>query len=230
MTHSMTTPHSADDINHEPSGPEPMESSPVPGAVTPVHHIETEPERSVAVDMLLGAVAGAVGVWAMDRAGWFLYNHEDKNAIARELQARKGDSDTQYTDPEKDALEQHPQARPAGKDVAHVGVEKAARITGINVHTGQPNPAGVALHYALGMAPGAMHAVIRRQVPAVKAGNGALYGFGLFVLNDELVAPSLGLASGPEEYPWQAHARGAITHTILGVVTESVLRLFDRLR
>jgi uncharacterized membrane protein YagU involved in acid resistance len=205
-----------------------MEPSPIPGAAVPVHHVE--PERSVAVDMLLGAVAGAVGVWAMDRLGWYLYNHEDRDAIARELQARKGGDDTEYTDREREALDGQPQAEPAGKDVAHVGVEKAARITGINVHTGQPNSGGVALHYALGMVPGAMHAVIRREVPVMQAGNGALYGFGLFVMNDELVAPALGLASGPQEYPWQAHVRGAITHTVLGVVTESVLRLFDRVR
>lgn len=232
MTHPMATPNSAASgaINQEPPGPRSTESSPVPGAVAPVHHVEVEPERSVAVDMLLGAVAGAVGVWAMDRVGWFLYNHENPGAAARELQARRGGDDVEYTDAENEALDRNPQAQPAGKDVAHVAVEKAARMTGINVHTGQPNTAGVAVHYALGIAPGALHAVIRRQVPVMQAGGGALYGLGLFVINDEVVAPSLGLASGPTEYPWQAHARGAVAHMVLGVVTESLLRVFDRLR
>lgn len=206
------------------------EVSPVPGAAVPAHHVEQQPEHNVAVDMLLGAVAGAAGVWAMDRLGWWLYNHEDRDAAARELQARKGGNDVDYTDAEQQALDQQQQREPSGKDVAHVAVEKVAAITGINVHTGQPNPGGVAVHYALGILPGAMHAVIRRKVPAMQAGNGALYGFGLFLINDEIVAPSLGLASGPGEYPWQAHVRGAVTHTVLGVVTESLLRLFDRVR
>lgn len=158
--------------------------------------------------MLLGAIAGAAGVWAMDRVGWFLYNHEDKDAVARELQARMGGNDVEYTDVEQEALDRQPQAYPAGKDVAHAGVEKVAAMTGINVRTGQPNPSGVALHYALGILPGALDAVVCRKVTVMQAGGGALYGLGLFVVNDEMVAPSLGLAAGPKEYPWQAHARG----------------------
>ena len=228
MTHPTTGETLPDSAPQEPYRQEPMEPSPIPGAAVPVHHVE--PQRSIAVDMLLGAVAGAVGVWAMDRVGWYMYNHEDRNAIARELQARKGNDDTAYTGREREALDGNPQGQPAGKDVAHVGVEKASEILGINVDNRQPNPGGVALHYALGIVPGALHAVVRREAPIMQAGNGALYGFALYVINDELVAPALGLASEPTEYPWQAHARGAITHTVLGVVTESLLRLFDRVR
>lgn len=233
----MTYPTTAQDrpadrtISPQPTGNGQTGGAPGPAgpATVPAQHVE-QPQPSVAVDMLLGAVAGAIGVWAMDRVGWFLYNHENKDAVARELQARKGGDDVEYTDSEREALDRQPQAQPAGKDVAHVGVEKVAAMTGINVHTGQPNPSGIALHYALGILPGALHAVVRRKVPVMQAGAGALYGFGLFVVNDEVVAPSLGLASGPTEYPWQAHARGAVTHVVLGVVTESVLRLFDRVR
>ncbi|MBG6185047.1 putative membrane protein YagU involved in acid resistance [Arthrobacter sp. CAN_A214] len=189
-----------------------------------------EPERNIALDLVLGAAAGAVGVWVMDHVGSYMYDHEDRDALARELQARTGGSDVEYTGPEKEALDRTPHAQPAGKDVAHVGVEKAAEMTGINMSTAQPNSSGVALHYALGILPGALHAVIRREAPFMKAGSGALYGFGLYVLNDEIVAPALGLASGPQEYPWQAHARGMVAHTVLGVVTESLLRISDRAR
>ncbi len=35
--------------------------------------------------------------------------------------------------------------------------------------------------------------------------------------------------SGPGAYPWQAHTRGLIAHVVLGVVTESALKLFDRM-
>ncbi|TLM88211.1 DUF1440 domain-containing protein [Pseudarthrobacter sp. NamE5] len=228
MTHPTTTRDFPEGrtTSPQPAGNRQTQASPVPAPARPVE----QPPRSVALDMLLGAVAGAVGVWAMDRVGWFLYNHEAKDAVARELQARQGGDDVEYTDAEQEALDRQPQAQSAGKDVAHVGAEKIAAMTGINVHTGQPNPSGVALHYALGILPGALHAVIRRQVPMMQAGGGALYGLGLFVVNDEVVAPALGLASGPTEYPWQAHARGAVAHMVLGVVTESVLQLFDRVR
>lgn len=212
---------------------EPAEVSPIPSAAVPAHHVgqaQNKPQNSVAVDMVLGAVAGAAGVWVMDRVGSYMYDHEDRDAIARELRARKGGNDVGYTDAEKEALDRNPHAQPAGKDVAHVGVEKVAEMTGMNMSTAQPNPSGIVLHYALGVVPGALHAVIRREAPLMKAGNGALYGFGLYVLNDEIVAPLLGLASGPKEYPWQAHARGLVAHTVLGVVTESLLRLSDRAR
>lgn len=165
------------------------------------------PQRGVAVDMVLGAVAGAAGVWVMDRLGWFMYNHEDPSALAQEHRARPGD-----------------------RDVAHATVAKVGEVTGMQVPTEQPSAPGLAVHYGLGMVPGALYAVARREVPSVRAGNGALYGFGLFALNDEVAAPLLGVASGPTAYPWQAHVRGLVTHTVVGVVTESVLKLFDRAR
>ncbi|MBG6219000.1 hypothetical protein IWX75_003488 [Arthrobacter sp. CAN_A6] len=192
-------------VPRDPSGNEHMESSPVPGAAVPAHHVG--PERSIAVDMLLGAVAGAAGVWAMDRVGWFLYNHEDPAALEREHQARTG-----------------------GKDVAHAAIEKAADMTGINLPTGEPNPAGIAMHYALGVLPGALYGAARHKVPALRAGNGALYGCGLFALMDETVDPALGIAAGPTHYPWQAHVRGLVSHIVLGITTETVLRASDRVR
>lgn len=179
---------------------------------------------------MLGAVAGAVGVWAMDRAGWFMYDHEDPDAVAQELQGRRGGGDVEFTKAEAGARQQQAQPGAPGKDTAHVAVEKAARLTSANIRTGQPNRAGIVVHYALGVLPGALHAVLRRKIPAVRAGAGALYGAGLFVVNDEMVAPALELASGPRQYPWQAHARGLVTHMVLGVVTETVLRAFDRAR
>jgi hypothetical protein len=164
-------------------------------------------QRNVAVDMVLGALAGAAGVWVMDRVGWAMYDREDPAALAQE-----------------------DRARPGGRDVAHAMVAKAGQAAGADVPTEQPNPAGIAVHYGLGIVPGALYAAARHDAPALRAGNGALYGLGLVVMNDEVAAPLMGVASGPGEYPWQAHARGLISHVVLGVVTESVMKLFDRLR
>lgn len=91
----------------------------------------------------------------------------DPDAVALGLQARKGGNDLDYTVAEKEALDR-PQAQPAGNDVAHVGVEKLAAITGLNLQVGQPNPSGIALHYALGILPGALHAVVRRHTYEVR--------------------------------------------------------------
>lgn len=50
---------------------------------------------------------------------------------------------------------------------------------------------------------------------------------GLTVVNDEILAPVLGLASGLTHYPWQAHARGLVGHLVLGATTDTVLDVLD---
>ena len=44
------------------------------------------PERSknTAVELIKGAIAGAVSVWAMDRLTWYMYRHEDPKAYLKE--------------------------------------------------------------------------------------------------------------------------------------------------
>lgn len=159
----------------------------------------------VAVDLLKGAVAGAVGVWAMDRLGWALWDREDPRALERERAARV-----------------------EGMDPAHVVANRVADAVGRALHPRQPHPAGVGVHYAIGIAPAMAYAAFRHQVPALRTGRGLAYGLGLFLAMDEAVVPALGLASGPRAYPWQAHARGLVTHLLLGLVTDATLDVLDR--
>jgi hypothetical protein len=50
-------------------------------------------DRRLAADVVKGATAGAVGVWLMDRVGWFLCRREDPAALRREREARVGGMD-----------------------------------------------------------------------------------------------------------------------------------------
>jgi hypothetical protein len=161
----------------------------------------------VALDALKGAAAGAVGVWAMDRVTWWLWDREDPAALRREVRAR-----------------------PGGLDPAHAVANRVAGLVGTELEPRQPHPAGTAVHYALGMGPGAAYAVARRRFPAVATGAGLMYGLTLSLAEDEGMAPLLGLAGGPTEYPWQAHVRGLVGHLVLGAVTHAVLDLLDRAR
>ncbi len=195
---------SASDVAMDP----PVEGTrPQPAPAPTAAPREAQSGGSPLLDAALGAVAGAAGVWVMDKVGWYMYNREDPQAVAQEVAAR-----------------------PYGKDVAHASVEKVARLTGADLDTSQPSATGIGVHYGLGILPGALYAVARNEVPEIRAGGGALYGLALFAANDELAAPLLGIASGPGEYPWQAHVRGLVSHVVLGVVTEGVLSLFDRAR
>lgn len=73
-----------------------------------------------------------------------------------------------------------------------------------------------------------LYGALRDRAGWLGAGRGLLYGLGLFLVNDELLAPALGLASGPAQYPWQAHARGLVAHLVLGAATDAVLDVADR--
>ena len=151
-----------------------------------------------------GGAAGAVGVVAMDVVTWLLYRRESRLDLLREKRLR-----------------------PYGKDTAHALVRKLSSSVGSDAGSSQPNGAGIAVHYALGMGPGALYAQQRTQRPWLRRGNGALYGAALYVANDLLAARLLGIAGPQGRYPWQAHARGIVGHVVLGVVTETTLNAMD---
>jgi hypothetical protein len=149
---------------------------------------------------LRGGVAGTVGVWAMDIATWIMYRKE-----APEL------------------LEQEKRARIYGKDVAHATARHLARMVGSDAARAEPNAGGILIHYLLGIGPGVAYAKLRQKYPTITAGKGALWGFGLFVVNDEIAGPLLHVAGPAKAYPWQTHVRGLVGHVVVGVVTHLVL-------
>ncbi|RDV15188.1 DUF1440 domain-containing protein [Pontibacter diazotrophicus] len=161
--------------------------------------------RSIAAELIKGAIAGAASVWVMDRITWYMYKNEDPKAYLKEKKAQVH-----------------------GKYVADVAVDKALEATGADLTDRQRWMAGRGVHYFLGMAPGMLYAALRHKVKGLDAGGGSLYGFGLFVVMDELVAPVTGLSSGPMAYPWQAHARGLAGHLAVGMVTDGMLRMLDK--
>ena len=162
-------------------------------------------DDGIASDMLLGALAGAAGVWAMDRVDWFNYRHEDPEARRRTRRVR-----------------------PGGEDPAHVMAGMAERAVGAEISPPQHHAAGTAIHYAIGIGPGALYGALRDRVPQVGLARGALYGLGLFLLQDELGNAALGTGAAPRAYPWQAHARGLAAHLVYGVVTDAVLGALRR--
>lgn len=157
-------------------------------------------------DVVKGAIAGAVGVWALDKVTSWMWDHEGAQA-----------------------LQQERQARPEGLDPAHVIANRAAEAMGKELTPKQPNPAGVAVHYGLGIMPAAAYGALRKRVGGVGAAGGLLYGLSLFLLQDEGLNPLLGTSGKPGEYPWQAHARGLVGHLVLGAATDATLNVLDEL-
>lgn len=154
------------------------------------------------------AIAGAMAVWMMDRFDWFAFDQED--ADARQLTEA---------------------VRPNGMDPAQALAEKAASASDISLKPSAPHrhPAGPTVHYAvpLGLAMAMCYASLSRRIPSAGEGNGALFGAATFVLLDEIINPIIGLAVPPDRYPWQRHVRELSAHILFGVVTHTVLQLFD---
>lgn len=160
--------------------------------------------QSLASKALMGAAAGAVGTWALDRADWRMWNHESDGA---RLQTTA--------------------VRPGGEPPAHVLVSKAERAFGFKLTPDQHDAAGLAVHYGIGIGPAVAYSIYRDQLPGRGPLRGALYGLSLFLMQDEVINAAAGLGAKPNEYPWQAHARGLVSHLVYGVVTEMVLNLIE---
>lgn len=153
------------------------------------------------VESLVGAVAGVVGLWALDRVDWALYEREDP-AAQRRLR----------------------QARPHGLDPAHNIARTVAGLFGRELDR-QPNPAGIAVHYGLGVSAAMGYAALRNRFPAVKLGGGSLFGALLWLAQDEGLNALLGTSGKPQDYPLTTHLRGLAAHLVFGITTEMVLRL-----
>lgn len=156
------------------------------------------------IDLVKGAVAGAVGTWVMDVATWALYRQQPSELI-----------------------EQEQRTRVFGKDTAHAAARHLARAVGSDAAQDEPNAAGILIHLQLGMAPGVAYATLRRRYPWITAGKGALWGAGLYVTNDLLAARLLQIVGPQSDYPWQTHVRGLVGHVVLGMATHVTLEAID---
>lgn len=161
----------------------------------------------VALKVVAGFAAGALGVWALDRLDWFMWSQEDPEARARTTAVR-----------------------PKGEPPAQALVSKMEDVTGKHLEPGTHEAASQVVHYSIGIAPAIGYALLRDKLPMSGVARGALYGAGLFLTQDEVLNTVTGLGAKPQDYPWQAHARGIVAHTAYGIVTELALELVDQIR
>lgn len=162
-----------------------------------------EQDRGTLGTMLMGALAGAAGVWMMDRVDWFMTEHGDQ-----------------------EAWRQTQRVRPEHKDPAHRMVSMAARAAGFDAPP-QPHWSGIGMHYAIGVMPAAIYALQRHRLPGGPA-KGMVYGLALALIQDEALGAASGATAPLQDYPKQAHIRGLVAHLVYGLVTELVLSAADR--
>jgi uncharacterized membrane protein YagU involved in acid resistance len=153
-------------------------------------------------DLTRGAAAGAAATWLMDAVTTQYLKQQPETATAQEEAVR-----------------------PKGQHAVDNLVDLIQERTGMEISDEQRPMVTQAIHYGLGVVPGALYAVVRKRVPLVGATGGLLYGFALWALMDEYVNTRLGLVAQPDAYPAAAHGRGLVGHLVLGAGTDTILRV-----
>ena len=155
-------------------------------------------KTSMLGDAIRGGLAGGAATWVMDQVTAAMLSAQDDDVTAREEAVR-----------------------PNGKSAIDNLVDRLGETLGITLTDEQRATATQAIHFGLGVGPGALFAVLRRRVPLIGWGGGLAYGALLWALNDEYANTRLGLAAPPEAYPSETHLRGLVGHLVLGSVTNS---------
>jgi uncharacterized membrane protein YagU involved in acid resistance len=149
----------------------------------------------VVLDAMRGAAAGAAATWVMDQVTQAMLDAQPPKVSEAERLAAVN-----------------------GKGAVENVVDRVESETGFRVPL-------TAVHYGLGVVPGAAYAVLRKRVPLIGAGGGLVYGFLLWLVADEYVNSSLGLSAPPTAYPPETHLRGLVGHAVLGAATNSGIEL-----
>lgn len=156
--------------------------------------------HSVIGGLISGALAGAIGTWAMD-------------LVTTGVQQSQSKADAK--------LEKA--AQPNGKSSIDNLLDLIEARAGMPVSDDVRPMVLQGLHYALGVGPGALYGVLRDRVPLLAAGRGLVFGAVLWALNDEYLNTALGLAAPPDAYPASTHLRGLIGHLALGATIDTAL-------
>ncbi len=145
-----------------------------------------------------GAIAGAIATWLMDLVTTGVLEGQSKQTLQREKAAS-----------------------PNGKSSIANLIDRIEGTTGIALEPDQRSVAMNAIHFGLGIVPGALYGILRDRVPFLGAGRGVLYGFILWAVSDEYLNSKLGLAGSFGAYPLESHWRGLVGHIALGAATDT---------
>ena len=153
--------------------------------------------RPLALDVLLGALAGAAGTFLMDQATTLIQKREPKAARDAEEEAR-------------------------GPKSAY-----AAAAEKLGVPDAKKEAMGTAIHWALSAGAGALYGALRNRSRRLGLGSGLAYGVAFWLVMDETATALLQLAPPPQRFPWQTHARGLAGHIVLGGALEAAFDVLD---
>lgn len=150
-------------------------------------------QREFLQDLLIGAVGGLIGTWALEKVSSALYSIEDPAAREREERLRK-----------------------AGDPSSILAKRLSDEVLRLTLTDAQKQRLAMSIHYGFGAVAGSMFGALVARAPYLTAGWGALFGTLVWLLADETGMPLMALSRPSQDYPWQTHARAFTAHLAYG--------------
>ncbi len=98
----------------------------------------------------------------------------------------------------------------------------AEKVAGHSLTTGQKHVAAQGIHWSFGPIIGAAYGALAEYAPVVTDRHGVTFGMALCSVTHEGVLPALGLNPAWENQPLREQSSEMISHSVYGLVTESV--------
>jgi uncharacterized membrane protein YagU involved in acid resistance len=106
-----------------------------------------------------------------------------------------------------------------------VAAEKTAALAELDLDEEQIDRAGLAFHYASGVAWGTVYCMMRRAAGMDSLGAGIATGTSMSIILDELITPALGFSAPNRDYPTATHVRGFVGHLLYGAALAATAEL-----
>ena len=97
-------------------------------------------------------------------------------------------------------------------------------VFGHHLTKSEKEPAGEAMHWAMGAGSGLIYGIASEVAPASTVGFGVPFGAAVWLIADDIVVPALGLSKPVTEYPLSTHAYALSSHLVYGITTDLVRR------
>jgi len=160
-------------------------------------------KKTVAGDVVKGAVAGLIGGLVA-------------SLVMSEYQALLSTLSEEEKKPKKKKEDE-----PANVKTAEAISEN---VFDHKLKKSEKEPAGVAVHYAMGATSGLIYGIAAEIAPVTTAGLGLPFGAAVWLVADDIVVPALGFAKPATEYPLSTHAYALSSHLVYGLATDLVRR------
>ena len=159
-------------------------------------------EKADAGDVVKGAVAGLIGGLVA-------------SFVMSEFQTLLSALSEEEKKPKKKADE--PANVKAAEEISEVVFDHRLKKS-------EKEPAGEAMHYAMGATSGLIYGVAAEIAPMTTVGLGLPFGAAVWLVADDVVVPAFGLSKPVTEYPLSTHAYALSSHLVYGLTTDLVRR------